>query len=116
MVNESIVKVAIMARKAGMSYGAYVAQNPHGLPRDEAGLHTKVNIPGEQKHCEVCGTLVPPGRRNYCSQECREIGMKLREEARKEEKNRRRQEAREKKRDMMGDAPRKRGRKPKYGN
>ena len=39
MVNESIVKVAIMARRAGMSYGAYVAQNPHGLPQDEAGLH-----------------------------------------------------------------------------
>ena len=75
MVNESIVKVAIMARRAGMSYGAYVAQNPHGLPRDEAGLHTRVNIPGEQRFCYVCGTALPRGNRNYCSPECREIGQ-----------------------------------------
>lgn len=115
MVNESIVKVAIMARKAGMSYGAYVARNPHGLPQDEAGLHTKVNIPGVQKFCSVCGTALPPGNRNYCSKECREIGMKLREEARKEETNRRRQEARAKKREMEGDGPKKRGR-PRNGN
>lgn len=98
MVNESIVKVAIMARKAGMSYGAYVAQNPHGLPQDEAGLHTKVNIPGVQKHCSVCGTPIPPGNRNYCSQECREIGMKLRAKTRQEKKNQQQKEARERKR------------------
>ena len=105
MVNESIVKVAIMARKAGMSYGAYVAQNPHGLPRDEAGLHTKVNIPGVQKHCEVCGSPLGKGRKSYCSEECRMVGMRM-----KAHKRERKRQA------MMGDAPKKRGRKPKYGN
>ena len=104
MVNESIVKVAIMARKAGMSYGAYVSQNPHGLPQDEAGLHTKVNIPGEQRFCYVCGTPLPPGNRNYCSQGCRMVGMRMKAQER------------EKKRSMMGDAPKKRGRPRKYGN
>lgn len=105
MVNESIVKVAIMARKAGMSYGAYVAQNPHGLPQDEAGLHTKVNIPGEQRFCYVCGTPLPPGNRNYCSPECRMVGMRMKAR----ERERKRQA-------MMGDAPKKRGRPRKDGN
>lgn len=116
MVNESVVKVAIMARKAGMSYGAYVAQNPHGLPQDAAGLHTKVNIPGEQRFCYVCGTPLPPGNRNYCSPECRGIGMKLRAKTRQEKKNQQQKEARERKRAMMGNDPKKKGRKPKYGN
>lgn len=96
MVNESIVKVAIMARKAGMSYGAYVAQNPHGLPRDEAGLHTLVNIPGVQKYCSICGTPLPPGNRNYCSPECKEIGRKIR--ARKDDKKRYEREKQERER------------------
>ena len=105
MVNESIVKVAIMARRAGMSYGAYVAQNPHGLPRDEAGMHAKVNIPGVQRYCYVCGTPLPPGNRNYCTQECRMVGMRMKAQ----ERERKRQA-------IMGDAPKKRGRPRKDGN
>ena len=42
--------------------------------------------------------------------------MKLRAKTRQEKKNQQQKEARERKRIMMGDAPKEKGRKPKYGN
>lgn len=70
--------VARAAREAGMSYGKYVAlmhergERPPSVPETEDG--PECEPAQEERRCEVCGELLPPGARSgikACGPVCR---------------------------------------------
>lgn len=65
-----LIAAAKAARKAGMTYGQYMAEKGYReIPSPER------NADGSVYYCKICRKPIPPGkRRTYCSAECSRKG------------------------------------------
>lgn len=75
---DQLSKDAAAARKAGLTYGKYMATKykPEEKPKPKQKKKT-----AEGPKCVLCGMLIPPNthRRRYCSAACADRALVLRE-------------------------------------
>lgn len=79
---DQLTKDCIAARKAGLTYGKYIATLP---PAPAAVRFPKEQAKGQEKRCmcKVCGKPIPTGskQRVYCSVECAHAGQNAQKKA-----------------------------------
>lgn len=72
---DQLTKDCIAARKAGLTYGKYIASLP---PAPAAVRFPKEQVRGQEKRglCRVCGKPIPTGskKRVFCSGDCAHAG------------------------------------------